>query len=245
MKTQAAVTTMVKRAIHKEIENKRVGLQVVNDTFNSTIAGDAYSLLPPIAPESSASSGASTGNLRSGDKVRPRSLIIRGTVQWDGEYSAHNYCPPATCRLMILTQKNIKVGSTSPMTTPDLAHLLKDNVGTDVARAYGGNPWDNFAPINTELFKVYMDKKIKMLPFYTPNVGGIGFSAGTQRTYSFVKKIKCPATLSYDDGNGNFANNFAPFLVFGGTFDDGTAPATLTYTPWRVRVESILDYEDA
>lgn len=244
MPTQAAVTTIVKKAIHKEIENKRVGLHVVDDTFNSAIGGDAYSLLPPIQPVSSAASGASTGNLRQGDRVRPRYLVVRGTVQWDVDYATNFYCNPATARLMILTQKNIKVGNAAGMAAVDLGHLLKDNIGTDVAHSYTGDAYDNLAPINTELFKVHMDKKVKLLPYYAGNAASAGMASGTNRTYSFVKKIKCPATLTFDDGNGVFANNFAPFFVFGAVFDDGTAPTTVR-TPWRVVVSSILDYEDA
>lgn len=234
---------MVKTAIHKEIENKRVGSVGVDATFNSGIAGnEAYSLLPPIAP---AVSGASNGNTRIGDKVRPRTLIVRGTVQWDHTFASANYCPPATARLLILTQKNIKVGTGSTIPNFDASHLLKDNIGTDVARQYNGGAFDNLAPINTQLFKVYMDKKVKLLPYLnTPQAATQLMAAGTTRTYSFVKKIKCPASLTFDDGNGNFANNFAPFFCFGAVCDDGT-PAYTLQTPWRVRVSSILDYEDA
>lgn len=230
---------MVKSAIHKEIKNKRVGSVGVDTTFNNGVAGnEAYSLLPPIAE-------GTAGNERSGDKVRTRTLIVRGSVQWDHAYAAANYCPPATARLMILTQKNIKVGTGSTIPAFDASHLLKDNIGTDVARQYNGGSFDNFAPINTDLFKVYMDKKVKLLPYInTTALSGQLTASGTTRTYSFVKKIKCPATLTFDDGNGNFANNFAPFFCFGAVFDDGSNPVQLI-APWRVRVSSILDYEDA
>lgn len=230
---------MVKSAIHRNVENKRVGSVGVDTTFNSGIAGnEAYSLLPPIAP-------GDDGNQRVGDKVRPRSLIVRGTVQWDGHFAEGNYCPPATARLLILTQKNIKVGTGSTLPGFDASHLLRDNIGTDVARQYNGGAFDNLAPINTDLFKVYMDKKVTLLPYRNDIAPGTTMTAsGTTRTYSFVKKIKCPATLTFDDGNGNFANNFAPFFCFGAVCDDGTSAYTIT-TPWRVRVSSILDYEDA
>lgn len=236
---QATVKTMVKRAIHKESENKRVGSVGVDATFNSGIAGnEAYSLLPPIAV-------GADGNQRIGDKVRPRSLIVRGTVQWDHAFASANYCPPSTGRLLILTQKNIKVGTGGTIPGFDASHLLRDNIGTDVARQYNGGAFDNLAPINTDLFRVYMDKKVKLLPYLnTPQAATQLMAAGTTKTYSFSVRIKCPATLTYDDGNGNFANNFAPFFVFGAVCDDGTGPYTQS-TPWRVRVSSILDYEDA
>ena len=237
--TRVAIRGIVKRFIRQEIENKRVGSVGVDTTFNSGIAGnEAYSLLPPIAE-------GDAGNQRIGDRVRPRSLIVRGTVQWDKDFAEGNYCPPATARLLILTQNNIKVGTGSTIPNFDASHLLKDNIGTDVARQYNGGAFDNFAPINTDLFKVYMDKKVKLLPYITLNTATTPvMAAGTTPTYSFSVKIKCPATLKFDDGNGNFANNFAPFFCFGAVCDYGTSAYTLN-TPWRVRVSSILDYEDA
>lgn len=230
---------MVSRALDKRIEDKRVGSIGVDATFNSGIAGnEAYSLLPPIAQ-------GTADNQRIGDKVKPKYLIVRGSVQWDHVFASANYCPPATGRLLILTQKNIKVGTGSTLPNFDASHLLRDNIGTDQARQYNGGAFDNFAPINTELFRVYMDKKIKLLPFINNTQLATDLTAsGTTRTYSFVKKIKCPASLTFDSGNGNFANNFAPFVVFGAVCDDGSGPYT-QQTPWRVRISSILDYEDA
>lgn len=237
--------SLVKRFVHGEIENKRVGLNIDN-AFNSTIsaASECYNLLPPIAPNDGSGSGA---NERIGDRVKPRSLIVRGTVQYDSGYQG-NFIPPSTVRCLILTQKNIKVGS-DVGSRADVAHLLKDNVSGASARGYSGTAFDNHSPINTDLFKVLMDKKYTMVPqLYT----GLGNSSdtntktlsGTQPTIHFVVKIPVPAKLTFDDGNGNYANNFAPFFCFGAVCDDGNSAFTLS-APYRVRVQSILDFEDA
>jgi len=239
--------SIVKRFVHGEIENKRVGLNI-DTTFNSTIssATECYNLCPPIAPDGATGTG---GNQRIGDRVKPRSLIVRGTIQYDEAFNDQAiFIPPSTVRFMILSQKNLKVGSDVPIRA-DVGHLLKDNIGTDVARAYNGGAFDNHAPINRNVFTVHADKKFKMLPRYYTGLYNTTDTntktlSGTQNTISFAIKVKVPAKLTYDDANGNFANNFAPFFCFGAVCDDGSS-AWSTSTPYRVRVQSILDYEDA
>lgn len=237
--TKASVLTMVKKLISRNIEKKRIGNRVVSDlTFNNTISSssECYPIIPQIAE-------GFAGNERVGNKIKPKSLIVRGQVQWDAETIAGYYAPPSTVRCMILSQKTIKVGS-AVSASADVSHLLKDNVGTHVARSYTGTRYDNFAPINTDLFRVHMDKKFKMNWAYTGDIGVAGATAGNTRTASFSVRIKTPEFLTFDDGNGDWVNNFAPFFCFGAVNDDGTATFSVQ-TPWRVSVLSVLDYEDA
>lgn len=223
-------------------ETKHVGANVVDAAFNSSIsaASECYPVIPQVTE-------GTDGHQRIGDKIRPKYLIVKGHLQYDHAFQG-NFAPPSTVRVMILTQRNIK-SATDVSSRADVSHLLKDNIGTDTGRQYTGSMFDNLAPINKDLFTVFMDRKFKMLPqLYT----GLGNSSdtntktlsGTQRTYTFYKKIRCPKTLYYDDGNANVANNFAPFVCMGAVTDDGSGPFSLN-TPYHLTVQGELYFTDA
>lgn len=228
--------SIVKQFIRKNVEDKHVGKNVVDDKFNGIVSGasECYSLIPQV-PE------GTDGHQRIGDKIRPKALVVRGCIQLDNDYVANNIVPPVTVRLMMLSQKSIKVGSQTATNT-DVAHLLKDNVGTDVARAYSGGAYDNFAPINKDLFKVHYDKLVRFN--WDNRLTPASAAAGTNITKYFSVILKTPASLSFDDGNGDWPNNYAPFFCMGAVCDDGQTPFVAS-TPFRVRIQSVLYYEDA
>lgn len=242
-KRGSALRNLVKKVLRREEETKYVGQNVVDAafTFNISSPAECYRLLPDVTV-------GTAGHQRVGDKIRPKYLIVRGHVQWD--YSQYgNILPPTTVRLLMLTQKNIKTSS-DIASRVDVAHLLKDNIATDVARAYTGTMYDNLAPINRDLFTVLMDKKIKLkmkqflsgtAPTTSTQLTGID---GTQSTVAFYKKIKCPATFCFDDGNGNQPNNFAPFVCLGAVADDNSGAFTLG-APIRLTCQSVLYFTDA
>ena len=76
-------------------------------------------------------------------------------------------------------------------------------------------------PVNTDKFRVYYQKKFRIAP---------GTLATGTREYDFFKwgytfkSSRMPASLTWDEGTGDDANNFAPFLVIGYSYTDGTAP---------------------
>ena len=139
-----AIRRVVKSVLAREAETKYVSL--TNDqSFNSTISGpsEAYPLMPQI--------GQGTDDFqRIGDKVRGKYLYVKGHLMWNASFinavGVNNYVPPSTCRILILSQKNVK-SNLQISTDVDTPHLLKDNVGTGVARAYVGVMRDNLAPI--------------------------------------------------------------------------------------------------
>lgn len=237
-----AVKKVVKRVLDSNMETKHVGVNAVDAAFNSSIgaASECYPVIPQVTV-------GDDGHQRTGDRVKPKYLIVRGQLQYDHAFQG-NFAPPSTCRVLILSQKNIKVGS-DVSSRADISHLLRDNIGVDTARAYTGTMYDNLAPINTDLFQVHMDRKFRLVPqLYT----GLGNSSdtntktlsGTQRTYTFTKRIKCPANLTFDDGNGTWPNNFAPFVCMGAVTDDGSGAFSLN-TPYHLTVQSILYFTDA
>lgn len=239
-----AVRAIAKAVVKRETEDKFVSTEG-SVLFNSSVSSssECYPVIPQIT--------VGTGDYqRIGDKVRGKYLYVKGYLQLDQNYlslsSGSSYIPPFTGRVMILSQKNIKVGG-DVSSRADVAHLLKDNVGTGTARPYNGNVLDNLAPINRDLFKVHMDKKIKFSWINRGDLsasGDTGFGVGQERTKYFTCRIKLPATMTFDDGNINWPNNFAPFLCFGAVCDDGTSPYSVG-TPFRVGWLSTAYFEDA
>lgn len=234
-----AVAKAVKSVLRRQTETKFSS--VTQDlSFNSTItsASECYALMPRIT-------GGTNDNQRIGDKITGRYLYIKGHLQYNASFinaTGNNYVPPSTCRILILTQKQVKANS--QMGTIDTAHLLKDNVGTGVARAYVGTMTDNLAPINKDLFKVYMDKKVRLRAIHQLSDGtGTGMMNGLPTIY-WSCRIKLPKTLTFDDSNGDFVNNFCPFICMGSVLEDGTSPWSAS-TPYRLTFLSTAYYEDA
>lgn len=238
--TAKAIRNVVKSVIRKEAETKFVSVRQ-DQSFNSAVSGasECYAVMPAITQ-------GTDDYQRIGDKVRGRYLYIKGHLQYNASYLntalATNYVPPSTVRLMVLSQKNIK--SSGQLSSVDVSHLLKDNVATGAGRAYVGAMTDNLAPINKDLFRVHMDKKIKMdaLSIMSDNTGTAAWTG--MKAYYFSCRIKLPATLYFDDGNGNNPNNFAPFFCLGSVLEDGTTPWSVG-TPYRITFLSTAYFEDA
>jgi len=228
------VTALVKREIGRQTENKMIGWQVENNVLHNSAIGAADCV--PIVQQISPGTGAQQ---RIGDRVKPKSLILRGVVSF----------LPDTCnttqnlyvRLLILSQKNIKVGSQVTGGGVDTAHLLRPGyVGADQA-PFAGLTHNLYEPINKDLFHVYMDKVVKLTCSLVTAGGREQMPSYSARYY---KKVKLPATLTWDDGNGNWANNFAPFFAMGYAYSDGSTDPAIT-TRFTNTCSAFLEYEDA
>lgn len=225
--------------IARETENKAIGWKLEdNVAHNSAISpADCIPVVQEIADGTNAQQ-------RVGDRVKPKSLKVSGVVSFDN--NDLNTSQDIYVRVVIAAQKNIKVGS-AVTGGVDTDHLLRPAFAGLDQIAFDGNTLNLNMPINKELFRVYYDK-IHKLTSAQVSTGIVGFgsveaNAGYSKRWSYKFK-KLPASLTYDDGNGDWANNFAPFLAIGYAFSDGTAPDTVT-TRIRSSVTSLLEYEDA
>lgn len=233
--TRAAVNTLVKKAISRETENKMIGWVIENQVFHNAPIGaaDCVPIVQQISPGTSAQQ-------RVGDRIKPKRLVVRGTVSFR----------PDTCntnqnfyvRLLVLAQKNLKVGSQVAAGGVDTGHLLRPGyVGSD-QKPFSGVTLDLDAPINTDLFRVYMDKTIKLTCSLVTGGGTEPMPLYSARFYYRFKQL--PASLTYDDGNGNWANNFSPFFALGYAYSDGSTDLPL-FTRFVTNTNAFLEYEDA
>lgn len=178
---------------------------------------------------------------RLGDRIKPKSLVLRGVLSIAPEQPADNRV--LYVRVMILAQKNLK--SANQVNTPgqvSVNQLLRPNVGLgNTQTPYSGITANIYDPINTDLFRVYMDKTIKLCP--VDQVTSTETRQATAYTYSYTFK-DLPSSLTFDDANANFCNNFAPFFALGYAYADTSLP-DVVQTRVVNNVSAYLIYEDA
>lgn len=218
------------------METKIAGYQVENAVLhNSPItSADCRPLIPQIGQ------GDDSFN-RQGDVITPRSLVVRGTLALNSSSITGGLThTPIRVRVMILAQKDLKVGSQILAGGVDTLHLLEPNLSVANEVDYSGATINALFPVNKDLFRVYYDKTFTLCGSQPEGVEAINkFMASW--SYRFKK---LPTTLHYDNGNGNWANNFAPFLAIGYSYPDGSSPDTVSQRLVSTAY-SRLEYEDA
>lgn len=237
---KAGVLAVVRRMLARNLENKVIGLAVEYNTLhNSSIAAaDCRPLVAEISPIDSAA--GNTVTQRIGDRIKPKSLKVKGivSIHLDGQQTQKDIY----VRLVIASQKDVKVGSQILGGNIDTARLLSTGyagVGNDQVN-FQGYAMDTTYPINKDKFRVYMDKIVKLSACAPTGVEGLT-KYSSRWSYTFKQ---LPSFLTYDEGNGDWANNFAPFFALGYAYSDGTVPDTVT-TQVRSNVYSRFEFEDA
>jgi len=232
---KAQMLTLVKRMIAKGTENKRVGYIVENAVVhNSAItSADCEPLIGEIVQ------GTDSFN-RIGDKVKPKSLLVKGTIALNGGVTGGFTRVPLQVRVMILSAKDVKVGAQILAGSIDTAHLLEPNIAIANEVDYSGTTVNALFPVNRDAYRVYYDKTFTLCG---PEPEGTEAVTKFCANWSYRFK-KMPSQLTFDNGNGDWANNFAPFLAIGYSYPDGSSPDSLT----RRLVSTCyarLDFEDA
>lgn len=209
--------------ISRKAENKLIGNLVEDEVLhNSAIsANDCEPLVPEIAPLD-ASTG-STARQRIGDRITPKLLKVKGVV------SLNLSSPPTGrsdiyARVIIASQKDVKTGSAILGGGISANTLLRPGYGATANEVpFAGNTADLMYDINRDKFKVYMDKQVKLTQV---SEGAVEQNGRYSAKYSYTFK-DLPASLTFDEENANWANNFAPFVAVGYAYSDGTAPDTV------------------
>jgi hypothetical protein len=166
----------------------------------------------------------STATQRIGDRITPKSLTVKGVLSVNPDQGT-NDLGDFYARIVIATQKDIKVGSRIVTGAVNAGSLLRpgfDTPGTDQVQ-FLGNTLELTYPINKDLFHVYYDKVVKFK--MTKSLSQDTWDSYSHRWSYTFKKL--PASLTFDEGNGNWPNNFAPFVAVGYAYSDGKAPDTI------------------
>lgn len=239
---KAGVLSVVRRMLARTAENKLVGNAVEsNVSHNSAISGaDCEPIIPQIRPVN-VDNTTSTSMLRIGDKITPKTLRVKGILSFKPDTA--NTQQSLYARVIIASQKSIKVGSQVLAGSVDANRLLRPNLvpGSEQVPFDGTTETLNF-PINTEAFRVYYDKTIKLNSGLATAITAESAYPNYSARWSYTFK-QLPASLTFDEGNGDWPNNFAPFLAIGYAYSDGTSPDVLT-TRFISNVTSFLEFED-
>lgn len=217
--------------------------------FNSGIdsAGDMLQVIPTI-------SQSVLDNGRIGDQIRAKSLNIRGYLKLNinaasGTAGDSTTLPNVIARLMVVTIKS-RLNYPDAAGAPVFLNTLLKKGGTTVG--FTGLLSDINAPINTDVFTVHADRKFYLNQSY---VNSIGASVPSQylaqdirNTVKFFNlRVRCKnKLLKYDEdvGSGIYPSNFAPIMLLGYSYLDGSSPDTLS-TNLGMQYVTTLNYEDA
>lgn len=221
----------------KEVENKTRGFLVENNVVHNAAISDG-DVVPILGSIPEVTVGGTTSNTRLGDRIKPKSLGVSGVIGLNPDYNPNN--KPMIVTVKILACKDKKTNALVAAGA-GMADLLKPNIGGTEQVPWDGSTMRSNFVINKEKFRVYYDKQFRICP---------GSLAGGTREFDFIKwgyvfdQKHMPVSLTFDEGTGDDANNFAPFLVIGWCYTDGTSGAELT--PRLVsNTFSQLSYEDA
>lgn len=234
--TAKAVRAVVNKAIADKAENKLIGTMVEDNVLHNSPIGPAD--CEPVIMEISQGVDARS---RTGDRITPKVLKVKGVV------TLNTTSPPTTttdiyARVLILAQKDVKTGAQVLGGSVDTSALLRAGFGGGADQIpYSGDPENTLMDINREKFRVYYDKVIKLSQVAE---GSVEQNSRYSATFAYTfKKKNLPRFLTYDENNGDWCNNFAPFLAIGYAYSTG-APDSGATTKLNTHVYSQLQYED-
>lgn len=229
--TKAAVLRVVRGLISKNMENKQRGFILEQNVVHNAPITDA-DVVPIIGSITEGNSSLE----RDGDKIKPKSLVVRGVISTNPAYNPDN--KPMFVHIYILTAKDRKTNALVQAGV-GMSDFLKPNIGGTTQVAFDGSTQRGMYPVNSEKFKVYYQTRLLL----APGSAGAGTREFEALRWRYVFK-SLPASLTFDEANGDDPNNFAPFLVIGYTYADGTVGETLQ-TRVISNAFSQLTFEDA
>lgn len=212
--------------------------------FNSGInsSGDMLQVLPNIA-------SGTADNQRIGDQLKGQKLNISGYVRlnYNSENLESQPRSAVLCRMMVLSMKNRNgIYADAIGASANLSALLKKGGTTS---NFSGNLSDINAKINTDFFTVHHDSKFYLTQSYLVQPATAGLSTMSNDIKNAIKffniRIPCKKLLKYDStaASGLQPVNWAPFLVLGYSYLDGSTPDVVG-TEVAMQYNSDFTYED-
>jgi len=230
-----SVKAYVKRALHKEIENKTPtpvsGQDVAIVPITNTIS---WGTLIPLSNVWTIEQGVGQGN-RLGDKIKPMKWVIRGYIHNNAVTAV-----PAVVKMFIFKPKlTYESPAGAAYSGPvDFFQYGSTSIGPQ------NNYQDLLRDVNTDKYQVYTTRTFKIAP--------AGSAGNTNNDFSCVGKFKINLmkyqkhTLTYNDAVVNTPQNSGLYVCFalaeyGGstkvTWGAGEAP--------QISYDILAGYEDA
>lgn len=242
-----ALVRTIKQVVNSLSETKQVYYNSGNSLtfFNSGIdaVGDLQQIVPNMA-------NGTEDNQRIGQTCRAKSLNVRGYIKLNvNDVNDSTRLPSVIVRMMIVSLKTAPNFNEAQAQAPKVATLLKKG-GTTTT--FSGILSDINSPINTDVFTVHHDRKFYLNQSYVnatgPSPPSTIVSQDIKNTVKFFNlNVKCKnKILKYDEDVSSdlLPTNFAPFLLLGYSYLDGSTPDTLS-TNVGLQYISTLNYEDA
>lgn len=249
MSQKAQTLALVRKLIDRKTEDKFISWE--NAPGGWTTLGRAIGNVGSIIQLINQIQEGPASYQRLGDKIRPKYLLVKGFVAINSTILVET---AARVRLMVVSNKSAKNANPAVAPALPLGALLNDNLvslAPSVAHGYRGNPDDDNSMINTEQFIAHGDKHYDLVqagktPAVVPPIQG----TGAMVVYKYFKfKVKCPASLTFTDSNGDYPTNFSPFLLMGYSYPEGWSFPVADPDPLagqvRIYARSTLFYEDA
>jgi len=235
-----SIRALVKREIHRNIENKSAYHSYALTGHNSSIAnmGDAIQVFPNIQK-------SINENGRVGAHIKQMSMVVRGhfILSTIGNETTSTFKHNIAVRVMCVKVKqfrNVKDAINNySIWMPSL--LSKGSSGA----AFTGVIDDLYADLNTDVVTKKYDKIFRVSQGYY-NTGDNSYppSLNTAKMFSF--NIKDKSLLRYDDSvdSGLTPTNSGYVMLLGYVFLDGTTPDTVS-TTINMAFNTSVKYEDA
>ena len=235
-----AVVQIVKRELHRNIENKQItkyqnNLSIQTNNTGS-IGNDVYNCIPSIRQGDAL-------NERVGNTIKPRSLRI--TAQFFPVVQDLSGPQQALYFDMYVFKSKITNATPPNLQTEINAFLQPDN---SLTTTFDGSPQNYFQNSNRSVVSVLAKKRFKIYPLIqNQNQGNLVIdnysSCCGHVTIPLSKHLK--KTLKYQNSADSDANNCSLFAFMVATKADSTTSVQPAFTYGRVNFTSTMVYEDA
>lgn len=238
-KVSKSIRSYVKKAIHRNIENKEIIAYGANNPITATSSStQSLGLIPAV-------SNSTYSNNRIGNQIKCVSGIIKGHVNLL-PYNATTNPSPAPLWVRMLVVKCFPQRNQSPyLNASYLAGIFRGNA-TGLAQQF--NMLDISLPVNDDWFRVLADKKFRLgstAPSATGAVSTGSYFDNTHMsvpfTFNWGKYVKSAIKFE-DDQSSNLAQNHNLYLIIMPVNADGTSNA---YTPCEWHYVNTMKFEDA
>lgn len=233
------VAKMVKVQLHKAIENKEASHTFPMTAFNSSasVIGDVIRITPDIRRGTS-------GGERTGDQITARYFNLQGHITVN---ESVNDVPRSNLlvRIMIVIPKQYPTQYIAGAQIANwLPYVLKQGAN---GVALDGSIQSMYLKPNYDVVTVLAERKIylKSSVLYGTGTDRVSVNWGA-KLFNISLKVK-NKIMKYSDSQTlatDTSTTFAPSLILGCCFMDGSSPTLLT-TPINMGFTSTLSYEDA